>query len=66
MQVRVYKLLHAPVAVDSLAAWVRRYLEALAIAQFSKYTLHCRKSDLGIFYAWCEERSPAGPTGADF
>jgi len=61
MQVRLYKLLHAPVGADSLAAWVRRYLEALAIAQFSGHTLRCRKSDLGIFYGWCEARSLVSP-----
>jgi integrase/recombinase XerD len=61
MQVRQYKLLHAPVAADSMAAWIRRYLEAQAIAQISATTIRSRCSDLGIFHAWCLEREIATP-----
>jgi integrase/recombinase XerD len=59
--VRRYKLLHAPVAVDSMEAWIRRYLEAVMVAQFSAHTLRTRKSDLSVFYAWCEDRGVVSP-----
>ncbi len=61
MQVRLYKLMHAPVAADSLAAWIRRYLEALAITQHRMGTIQTRRSDLGIFHEWCLEREIKTP-----
>lgn len=61
MRVRLYKLLHAPAAADALALWVRRYLEALAIAHISTSTQRTRRNDLAIFSEWCDERGLVTP-----
>jgi len=61
MPVRAYKLLHAPVAADSMAAWIRRYLEAQAVVQVSVGTRRGWQSDLGIFFGWCQERAIESP-----
>jgi integrase/recombinase XerD len=61
IRARLYKLLHAPAGPDSLAAWVRRYLEALAIAQVSTATQRTRRNDLALFVEWCGERGIATP-----
>ena len=61
MRIRQYKLLHAPAEADSIAAWVRRYLEAQTILHISAHTLRTRKSDLGIFHEWCLERGITTP-----
>ena len=61
IRTRLYKLLHAPAGPDSLAAWVRRYLEALAIAQISTSTQRTRRNDLALFAEWCSERGVMAP-----
>lgn len=61
MRARAYRLLHAPVAADALAAWIRRYLEALRITQVSANTVKARCNDLAIFLEWCLERGIERP-----
>jgi integrase/recombinase XerD len=61
IRARGYRLLHAPVEADSVAAWARRYLEALAIAQISATTIRSRRNDLGIFHEWCLQREVGSP-----
>lgn len=61
MHARSYQLLHASVAAGSMAAWIRRYLEALAVQQLRPQTVKAQQNTLGVFYAWCEERGIATP-----
>lgn len=47
-----WRLLHQPVAEDSLAAWMRRYLVWLAAARANVYDHH--RNELANFLGWCE------------
>lgn len=49
------RLLAAPGAPDALAAWLRRYLEALAVQHLNAVNLRARRSNLARFNAWCAE-----------
>lgn len=55
------QLLAAATDPDSVAAWLRRYLEALAVRQIGAMSRRSRKSDLGHFNAWCVEHGIATP-----
>jgi integrase/recombinase XerD len=48
-------LLATPRTPDCVAAWILRHLDALAMRQMSKMSLHGRKSHLAHFNAWCVE-----------
>ena len=47
------QLLATPSTPDSVAAWLLRHLDALAVRQISKASLTARKSNLAHFNAWC-------------
>jgi len=47
-----WRLLHRPVAMDSPAAWMRRYLTWLAADRPSVYDHH--RNELANFLGWCE------------
>lgn len=44
-------------APNSLAAWMLRYLEWMAVTNYSKSTIESRRVDLHLFNQWCESRS---------
>src|SRR5271154_4007741 len=46
---------------EGLYAWMRRYLEALRVKNYSERTIENRESYLGFFIAWCEARSLGRP-----
>ena len=46
---------------DSVAAWIHRYLDALAVRQISALQLKARKTKLAHFNAWCVERGIEQP-----
>lgn len=46
---------------DSVAAWIHRYLDALAVRQIRAPGLKQRKSQLAHFNAWCVERGIERP-----
>ncbi len=54
-------LLLAPSDPDGLAAWIRRYLEALAVQHRSLADQRTRRSRLALFNEWCSDRSIARP-----
>lgn len=54
-------LLLAPSAPDSLAAWIRRYLQHLETLHRSLADQRTRRSRLAQFHAWCVERSIERP-----
>lgn len=56
-----HSLLVAPSPPDSLAAWIRRYLEALTVLGAQPLSVKGYESDLGGFHAWCVERGVARP-----
>lgn len=53
--------LEAPTAPDSLAAWMRRYLEALEVAGFGNDLLRARRQALTVFLEWASERDLQRP-----
>ncbi len=53
--------LEAPSAPDSLAAWMRRYLEALAVGGYGTDVLRSRRQALAVFLEWCCERELQRP-----
>lgn len=55
------RLLAAPCAPDSVAAWIRRYLDALTVQHMGALALRARRSQLGWFNAWCIERGLERP-----
>jgi integrase/recombinase XerD len=55
------RLLLAPSDPDGLAAWIRRYLEALAVQHRSTADQRTRRSRLALFNEWCSERSLLRP-----
>jgi len=55
------RLLLAPGAPDSLAAWMRRYLEALTIKHLGVLNLRARRSNLAWFNAWCTDHGIERP-----
>jgi integrase/recombinase XerD len=59
-------LLLAPSAPDSLAAWIRRYMEALTAQHRSVSDVRTRRSKLAHFHAWCAERGIARPEQVTF
>lgn len=61
LRTRAWRLLHAPAEAESLAAWIRRYLEALRISQASVSTVLARRNDLAIFLEWCQARAIGHP-----
>jgi integrase/recombinase XerD len=62
IRARQYRLQHAPAAPESLVMWMRRYLEALAIAHISTATQRTRRNDLALFVEWCGERGITLPS----
>jgi integrase/recombinase XerD len=52
---RAQRLL-GPCDPDSIAAWMRRYLEALTLRHLNKLNLNARRSNLAWFNQWCAER----------
>ena len=56
------QLLLAPSTPDSLATWIRRYLEALRIQHRSVADQRTRRSRLAQFNAWCSERGIETPS----
>lgn len=55
------RLLLGPVAPDSVAAWIRRYLEALEIQHRTQAARKTTRSRLAHFNAWCVEQGIARP-----
>lgn len=55
------QLLNTPRTPDSVAAWLLRHLDALAVRQVSKMSLHGRKSHVAHFNAWCVEHGLERP-----
>lgn len=55
------KALLAPSDPESLAAWIRRYLDVLAAQHRSVADQRTRRSRLVLFHAWCTERSIEKP-----
>jgi len=53
--------LEAPSAPDSLAAWMRRYLEALQVTGFGNDLLRARRQALTVFLEWGSERELQRP-----
>ena len=50
-----------PSDAEGLYAWMKRYLEALRVKNYSERTVENRNSYLGFFIAWCEARSILRP-----
>jgi integrase/recombinase XerD len=50
-----------PNDAEGLYAWMKRYLEALRVKNYSERTVENRESYLSFFIAWCEARSIARP-----
>jgi integrase/recombinase XerD len=46
---------------EGLYVWMKRYLEALSVKNFSKCTLENREVYLSFFIAWCDARSITRP-----
>lgn len=46
---------------DSLAAWMLRYLDWMAVTNYASTTVASRKVDLHLFNAWCKTRSLSKP-----
>ncbi|MFC5491364.1 site-specific tyrosine recombinase XerC [Dokdonella soli] len=55
------RLLEASSAPDSMAAWMRRYLDALAVQGYSEDLLRARRQTLAVFLEWCGDRGLARP-----
>jgi integrase/recombinase XerD len=55
------QLLEAPSAPDSMAAWMRRYLEHLMVLGYSEELLRARRQTLAVFLTWCRDRGLARP-----
>jgi integrase/recombinase XerD len=53
--------LEAPSAADSLAAWMRRYLDALQTLSYGEELLRARRAALALFLEWCAERELQRP-----
>ena len=54
-------LLAQPSSPESIAAWIHRYLETLAVRQVGVIHQRARKSQLAHFNAWCVERGIERP-----
>ena len=54
--------LEAPSAPDSMAAWMRRYLDALSIQGYSEDLMRARRQTLAVFLTWCGDRGLARPS----
>lgn len=54
-------LLAQPCAADSIAAWIHRYLDALAARQITPLECRARKSQLAHFHSWAHERGIERP-----
>src|SRR5690606_13734191 len=50
-----------PSDAEGLYAWMKRYLEALRVKNYSERTVENRESYLSYFIAWCEARSLLRP-----
>jgi len=48
-------------APNSLAAWMLRYLEWMAVTNYSPSTVESRRADLHLFNEWCKTRSLGTP-----
>lgn len=53
--------LEAPSAPDGMAAWMRRYLDALVVLGYSEELLRARRQTLAVFLEWCTERGLLRP-----
>jgi integrase/recombinase XerD len=51
-----------PCAPESIAAWMRRYLEALTLRHLNRLNLNARRSQLAWFNVWCVERGLERPS----
>jgi integrase/recombinase XerD len=49
---------------EGLYCWMRRYLEAMRVKNYSERTVENRESYLGFFILWCEARSITRPQEA--
>lgn len=56
------RALLGPCAPESIAAWMRRYLEALTLRHLNRLNLNARRSQLAWFNVWCVERCLERPT----
>jgi integrase/recombinase XerD len=55
------RLLETPSAADSMAAWMRRYLDALTTQGYSEELLRARRQTLAVFLEWSLERGLSRP-----
>jgi integrase/recombinase XerD len=55
------RTLLGPCDPDSIAAWIRRYLEALAVQHHGKMSRDAKRSNLAWFNHWCIERGLSAP-----
>lgn len=53
--------LEAPSAADSLAAWMRRHLDALQTLHYGEEVIRARRRALAVFLEWCSERELQRP-----
>ncbi len=53
--------LEAPSAPDGMAAWMRRYLDALVVQGYGPELLRARRQTLAVFLGWCSERGLLRP-----
>lgn len=51
----------APNDPEGLYVWMRRYLEAMRVRNYSSYTVENREISLLQFFSWCEARSITRP-----
>jgi integrase/recombinase XerD len=55
------KRLEATAAPDGLAAWMRRYLEALEVLRYGDEVIRARRRALALFLEWCGDRALCYP-----
>jgi integrase/recombinase XerD len=46
---------------DSLAAWMKKYLQWMQTRNYSEYSVRNAQGHLSLFFQWCESRSIARP-----
>jgi integrase/recombinase XerD len=56
-----WRQLHAPSSPDSVAAWARRYLEAMKVMGRTRSVLVNQTATLARFNEWCVERALGSP-----
>jgi integrase/recombinase XerD len=55
------KRLEATAAADGLAAWMRRYLEAMQVLRYGDEVIRARRRALALFLEWCGDREVHAP-----